>query len=103
VGGAPGLALQRDERRCHINLTGRDLQHLPGDNPPLAGHKDSINLYDPSSGQNINTWSQNKDYYWHKPRSNEVIGTDTYNSPGPVTSRSKSIDRSEVECRRNLG
>ncbi len=42
----------------------------------------TVDLYDASSGQKINTWSQNKDYYWHKPGSNEVVGTDTYDAPG---------------------
>jgi hypothetical protein len=42
----------------------------------------TVDLYDPSTGQTINAWSQNKSYYWRKPGSNEVVGTDTSNAPG---------------------
>lgn len=42
----------------------------------------TVDLYDPSTGEKLNVWTQNKDYYWRKPGSNEVIGTDTYNPPG---------------------
>jgi len=42
----------------------------------------TVDLHDPSSGQKLNTWSQNKEHYWRKPGSNEVVGTDTYNPPG---------------------
>ncbi len=42
----------------------------------------TVDLYDPSTGENLNTWTQNKNYYWRKPGSNEVVGTDTYNPPG---------------------
>lgn len=41
-----------------------------------------VDLYDPGSGQKLNSWSANKDYYWRKPGSNEVVGTDTYLAPG---------------------
>jgi len=42
----------------------------------------AVDLYDPSTGETINAWSQNKNYYWRQPGSNAVVGTDTYNSPG---------------------
>jgi hypothetical protein len=42
----------------------------------------TVDLYDPSTGEKMNVWSQHKDYYWRKPGSNEVVGTDTYNPPG---------------------
>jgi hypothetical protein len=43
----------------------------------------TVDLVDPATGQKMNVWSQNKEYYWRKPGSNEVVGTDTYNPPGP--------------------
>ncbi len=43
----------------------------------------TVDLYDPASGEKMNVWTQNKDYYWRKPGSNEVVGTDTYAPPGP--------------------
>jgi hypothetical protein len=42
----------------------------------------TVDLYDPSTGDKLNVSTQNKDYYWRKPGSNEIVGTDTYNSPG---------------------
>ncbi len=42
----------------------------------------TVDLYDPSTGERLNTWTQNKDYYWRKPGSNEVVGTDASNPPG---------------------
>jgi hypothetical protein len=42
----------------------------------------TVDLYDPSTVERLNTWTQNKDYYWRKPGSNEVVGTDTSNRPG---------------------
>ena len=42
----------------------------------------TVDLYDPATKENLNVWSQNKEYYWRKPGTNEVVGTDTYNSPG---------------------
>jgi hypothetical protein len=42
----------------------------------------TVDLYDPSTGEKLNAWTQQKKYYWRKPGSNEVVGTDTYNSPG---------------------
>ncbi len=42
----------------------------------------TVDLYDPSTGEKMNVFTQNKDYYWRKPGSNEVVGTDTYTSPG---------------------
>jgi len=42
----------------------------------------TVDLVDPSTGEKMNVWSQNKEYYWRRPGSNEVVGTDTYNSPG---------------------
>ena len=51
----------------------------------------TVDLYDSSTGQTINAWTQNKPYYWHQPGSNAVVGTDTYNPPGvgyvPLTER----------------
>jgi hypothetical protein len=51
----------------------------------------TVDLYDSSTGQTINAWTQNKPYYWHQPGSNAVVGTDTYNPPGvgyvPLTQR----------------
>jgi hypothetical protein len=32
-------------------------------------------------GLTINTWTQNKNYYWRQPGSNTVVGTDSYNPP----------------------
>ena len=42
----------------------------------------TIDLYDSSTGERINAAGQNKSYYWRKPGSKEVIGTDTYTPPG---------------------
>jgi hypothetical protein len=42
----------------------------------------TVDLVDPASGEKLNVWTQNKNYYWRKPGSNEVVGTDTYNPPG---------------------
>ena len=42
----------------------------------------TVDLYDPSTGEKLNAYTQSKEYYWRKPGSNEVVGTDTYNSPG---------------------
>ena len=42
----------------------------------------TVDLYDPSTGEKLNAATQNKEYYWRKPGSNEVVGTDAYNSPG---------------------
>jgi len=42
----------------------------------------TVDLTDPSTGEKLNAWSQHKNYYWRKPGSNEVVGTDTYNPPG---------------------
>jgi hypothetical protein len=42
----------------------------------------TVDLYDSSTGEKMNVWTQNKEYYWRKPGSNEAVGTDTYNPPG---------------------
>jgi len=42
----------------------------------------TVDLYDSSTGEKMNVWSQHKNYYWRKPGSTEVVGTDTYNPPG---------------------
>jgi hypothetical protein len=42
----------------------------------------TVDLYDPSTHEKMNVWSQHKNYYWRQPGSNEVVGTDTYNPPG---------------------
>ncbi len=42
----------------------------------------TVDLYDPSTGEKLNAWSQNTNYYWRKPGTNEVVGTKTYNPPG---------------------
>jgi hypothetical protein len=51
----------------------------------------TVDLYDSSTGETLNTWTQNRNYYWRKPGSNQVVGTDTYNPPGvgyvPLTQR----------------
>jgi hypothetical protein len=51
----------------------------------------TVDLYDSSTGQAINAWTQNKPYYWPQPGSNAVVGTDTSNPPGvgyaPLTQR----------------
>ena len=51
----------------------------------------TVDLYDSSTGQTINAWTQNKPYYWRQPGSNAVVGTNTYDPPGvgyvPLTER----------------
>jgi hypothetical protein len=51
----------------------------------------TVDLYDSSTGETLRGWSQHTNYYWRKPGSNEVVGTDTYNPPGvgyvPLTPR----------------
>ncbi len=42
----------------------------------------TVDLYDSSTGEKLTVWSQHKSYYWRKPGSKEVVGTDTYNPPG---------------------
>jgi hypothetical protein len=42
----------------------------------------TVDLYDPSTGETLNARSQNANYYWRKPGSNEVVGTNAYNPPG---------------------
>jgi hypothetical protein len=42
----------------------------------------TVDLYDSATGQTLNVWSQNRNYYWRKPGSDQVVGTDTYNPPG---------------------
>ncbi len=42
----------------------------------------TVDLYDPSTSEKLNVPTQNKDYYWRKPGSNEVIATDTSTPPG---------------------
>jgi len=41
----------------------------------------TVDLYDPSTGEKMNVWSHNKKYFWRKPGSKDVVGTDTYDSP----------------------
>ena len=41
----------------------------------------TIDLYDPSTGQTLNTWDRHEKYYWRKSGTNEVVGTKTYNPP----------------------
>ncbi len=42
----------------------------------------AVDLYDPSTGEKLNASTQNTPYYWRKPGTNEVVGTNTYNPPG---------------------
>jgi len=42
----------------------------------------TVDLYDPSTGEKLNAWSQHTNYYWRKPGSNDVVGTNTYDPPG---------------------
>jgi hypothetical protein len=42
----------------------------------------TIDLVGPD-GQTTHTWSQNKNYYWKERGTDRVVGTDTYQSPGP--------------------
>ncbi|MGD0238599.1 MAG: hypothetical protein ABSC55_29180 [Syntrophorhabdales bacterium] len=42
-----------------------------------------VDLYDSSTGETVHSWSQNTNYYWRKPGTNEVVGTNGGNPPGP--------------------
>ncbi|HET6459184.1 MAG TPA: hypothetical protein VFG29_00205 [Syntrophales bacterium] len=42
----------------------------------------TVDLYDPSTGETIQAWKQQKSYYWRQPGSNTVVGTDTSTPPG---------------------
>jgi hypothetical protein len=42
----------------------------------------TVDLYDPATGDKLNAWSQHTNYYWRKPGTNEVVGTNTYDPPG---------------------
>jgi hypothetical protein len=44
---------------------------------------DRVDLYDPNTGETLNASSQNTNYYWRKPGTNEVVGNNSGYPPAP--------------------
>ena len=69
------------KQKSHDEVMGKDANARRG----------TIDLYDSSTGKTLNVWTQNRNYYWRKPGSDQVVGTDTYSPPGvgyvPLTPR----------------